>query len=277
MKRIAFLLIVTACWRAQAACTTTLPLKGMLDIKQCDASSASCVDANEALYAYMQAQPDDGPDVLSIATHGSPWHLYDQEYRIFEIDELAAIVRQQGPGIKRVELVASWSGAAPSPQSKSVAQKLSTALGGKPVAGKDGFVWVSREGKLHTTHQALTSRLAGPYRVGKDDDVMTSLVAGWPVDLEAGFVKERDAAGLLRVGAAKEIFMLCPEGALKSYEESAALNNPIAAFNAAILRFERNGPGDAAAAMRLLKQAAAQGDAKAGKKLKSLVKATPAG
>jgi hypothetical protein len=276
-RLLAFLLIVSSCWEAQAACPATLPLQGIVDIKHCDAASPTCAQANEALYAYMKAKPDDGPEVLFIATHGSPWHLYDQEYRILEIDDLADVVRQQGPGIKRIKLVASWSGVAPAPRSTSLARQLSTALGGKPVAGQDGFVWVTPQGAVHTTHQALTNRLAGPYRVDRNDDVMASLVPGWTMDLEAGFTKERDAAGLLMVGAAKEIFMLCPDAALTSYEESAALNNPVAAFNAAIIRLERNHPGDRAAALALLKQAAAQGDRKAEKKVQALMKTTPAG
>jgi hypothetical protein len=276
MKLSAALLVVASCCGAQAACPTAIPRQGVVDVRQCDPARAQCMHADEALQEYMRATPDDGPEVLSIATHGSPWHLYDQDYRILEIDEVAAMVRQQGSNIKRVDLVASWSGVSPAPGTRSLAQKLSTALGGRSVTGQDGFVWVSQKGTLRTTRQALTVRTGGPYLVGRNDEVMASLVAGWPIDLEAQFIKERDAAGLLRVGAAKEIFMLCPEDALKSYDASAALNNPVAAFNAAIIRLERKQPGDVAAAMRLLKQSAAQGDKKAEKKLKSLAKATAA-
>jgi hypothetical protein len=276
MKLSAVLVVVASCCGAQAACPTAIPVQGIVNVKQCDPASAECMRADEALQKYMRATPDDGPEVLSIATHSSPWHLYDQDYRILEIDEVAAMVRQQGSNIKRVDLVASWSGALPAPGTRSLAQKLSTALGGKPVTGQDGFVWVSQKGVLRTTRQAFTVRLAGPYLVGTNDEVMASLVAGWPIDLEAQFIKERDADGLLRVGAAKEIFMLCLDDAMKSYDESAALNNPIAAFNAAIIRLERKQPGDVAAAMKLLKQSAAQGDKKAGKKLESLGKATAA-
>lgn len=275
MKKLsAFLLAIASCCSAQADCLTGIPLQGIVNVKQCDPASDHCMPAEEALHKYMGATPDDGPEVLSIATHSSPWHLFDQDYRILEIDELAAMVRQQGPKIKRVDLVASWSGVLPAPGSRSLAQKLSTALGGKPVTGQDGFVWVSQKGMLHTTRQAFTARLAGPYWVGGDDEVMASLVAGWPIDMEAQFIKDRDAAGLLRVGAAKEIFMLCPDGALKSYDDSAALNNPVAAFNAAIIRLERKQPGDVATAMKLLKQSADQGDKKAENKLKSLAKAS---
>ena len=273
MKRLAALLVAVWSCGAQADCPVTLPLQGFVSIDQCAAGGADCKPANEALFDYMKAQPDDGPEILSIATHGSPWHLYDAEYHILEIDEVAALVRQQGSGIKRVALHASWSGASPAPRTRSIAQRLSAALGGMPVSGQDGFMWVSPKGALRTTRQAFTGRVSGPYLVGKNDDVMASLVVGWPLDLEAQFVKARDAAGLLRVGAAKEIFLLCPDGALQSYEASAALNNPVAAFNAAVIRLERNRPGDAAAAMALLKQAAAQGDTKARNKLETLAAA----
>lgn len=276
MKLFVFLFILVSCCGAQADCSTTAQLQGFVSIKQCSPASGQCVRADEALYKYMNAKPDDGPTTLSIATHSSPWHLYDGDYRILEIEEVAAMVRQQGSKIKRVILVASWSGIAPDPHSKSLAQKLSEALGGLPVTGQNGFVWVSPTGALHTTHQAFTGRISGPYWVGQNDQVMASLVPGWAIDLEAEFVKGHDAAGLLQVGIAKDIFMLCPDGALESYDEGAALNSPIAAFNAAIMRLERDKPGDAAAAVALLKQSAAQGDKKAEKKLNSLTRITPA-
>jgi len=273
----ACLLAIATCFNAQAACSNGMQLQGAVDVKACDPANAPCVRADDALYQYIRAIPDDGPDVLSIATHSSPWHLYDQDYRILEIDEVAAMVKQQGSGIKRVALVASWSGATPAPGTTSLAGKLSKALGGKPVTGQDGFVWVSPQGTLRTTRQAFTIRPGGPYWAGRNDDVMASLVAGWPMYMEAEYIKQRDAVGLLRVGAAKEIFMLCPDGALQSYEASAALDNPVAAYNAALIRLERKRPGDVAAAMKLLKQAAGQGDAKAERKLQSLTKTPRAG
>ncbi|MQA39187.1 SEL1-like repeat protein [Rugamonas aquatica] len=276
MKLFVFLFILVSCCAAQADCSTTVQLEGFVSIKQCSPASGQCIRADEAMFNYMNAKPDDGPTTLSIATHSSPWHLYDGDYRILEIEELAAMVRQQGSKIKRVILVASWSGIAPDSHSKSLAQKLSEALDGLPVTGQNGFVWVSPKGALHTTHQAFTGRVSGPYWVGQNDQVMASLVPGWAIDLEAEFVKAHDAAGLLQVGIAKDIFMLCPDGALKSYDAGAALNSPIAAFNAAIMRLERDKPGDAAAAVALLKQSAAQGDKKAEKKLNSLIRTSPA-
>ncbi|HEX8606902.1 MAG TPA: hypothetical protein VF774_29950 [Pseudoduganella sp.] len=276
MKLLAFLTVLASCCSAYAACPVPPQLKGLVTIAQCAPDTAGCVRADKALHEYMVAMPDDGPTTLSIATHSSPWHLYDADYHILEIEEVAELVRQQGSKIKRVVLVASWSGKSPDPRSRSLAQKLSAALGGMPVTGQDGFVWVSPNGALNTTQQAFTGRLSGAYWVRKNDQVMASLVPGWAIDLEAEFVKARDAAGLLQVGAAKDIFMLCPEGALNSYGESAALNDPIAAFNAAVMRLERGNPGDVAAAMVLLRQSAAQGNKRAEKKLKSLSRTAPA-
>ena len=275
MKFLAFFIILASSFGAQAGCFSTTQLKGAIAIKQCAPASANCIRADDALHKYMDATPDDGPTILSIATHGSPWHLYDGDYHILEIEEVAAMVRQQGSKIKRVVLVASWSGNSLDPHAKSLAQKLSMALGGMPVTGQDGFVWVSPNGALHTTHQAFTGRQSGPYWVGKKDEVMASLVPGWAIELEDKFLKSGDAAGLMQVGAAKDIFMLCPEGALESYDQGAKMNNPIAAFTAAIMRLERAKPGDAAAAMALLKHSAAQGDKKAEQKLKSLTGKIP--
>lgn len=274
IKRSVLLFAIASCCSAQA-CPTTTSLHGFLHVGQCDPARAQCVRAEQALYDHTRAAPESAPDVMRISTHGSPWHLYDGDFRILEIDDVAAMVKQDA-SVRRVNLVASWSGGMPVPRARSLAEKLSTALGGMPVTGQDGFVWVAPDGSVRTTRQAATGRAAGPYLVGRNDEVMTSMVAGWPLYLEDEFIRQRDGAGLLRMGAAKEIFLLCPEDALQSYEQGAALNNPVAAFNAAILRLERRQPGDVAAAITLLRQAAAQGDGKAAQKLKSLANATAA-
>ena len=272
MKLLTLLMLALCCGSALADCPTSVPLKGLVTLNHCDAASGKCVRGDKALYDYMDAVPDAGPATLSISAHGSPWHVFDDNYRIIEIDKLAATVRQQGSNIKQVKLVASWSGVAPDSHSSSVAARLSRALGGMPVTGQDGFVWVSQRGALRTTHQAFTARVGGPYWIGQGDDVMASLVPGWAIAMEPEFIKSGDAAGLMRVGAGKEIFMLCPDGALASFDASAALNNPVAAFNAAIIRLERGRSGDVRAAMLLLKQAAAQGDQQAADKLQALAK-----
>ncbi|MGD1075224.1 MAG: hypothetical protein ABR903_03980, partial [Thermodesulfovibrionales bacterium] len=58
--------------------------------------------------------------------------------------------------MKRIDLIASWTGVAPDRDGKSLAQKLSDVLNGLPVSGKDGFVWIAKNGAVRTTHQAFT-------------------------------------------------------------------------------------------------------------------------
>jgi hypothetical protein len=267
-SRLLLSLLVTCCI-AQADCASSLPLKGAATIEKCDRPSANCVPAQEALYAYMAARKDDDPALLVIGLHGSPWHLYGPDFHILDIDELAAMVRQQGSGIKHVVLLASWSGVGPDPRTPSLAQKLSTELKGMRVTGQDGFVWYAKDGAVQTTQQAFSMVTSGPYSVVKGDKVMASLAAGWPVSLEAEFLKRRDGAGLMRAGVGADIFMLCPEGALRAFDAGAALANPVAAYNAALIRLERDAPGDTRAAIALLKQSAKAGDKRAQAKLQS--------
>ena len=72
------------------------------------------------------------------------------------------------------------------------------------------------------------------------------------------------------MGAGWDIYSLCPDHALKTFEAAAKMSNSIAAYNAALMRLERNGDGDVEAARALLSQAAGAGDAKAQAKLKTL-------
>ncbi len=218
----------------------------------------------------MEKRKDDAPDELYIGLHGSPWHFYDAEYHVIEPEELADSVRQQGSAIKRVILLSSWSGIAPTPNAKSPAQRLSAALGGMPVEGQKGFVWFASDGSVETTQQAFTATVSGPYRVAQGGKVMASLAIGWPYEFEDQIAAKKDARGMLRAGVGFDVFMLCPERALKTFEASAALGDPVAAYNAAILRLERAGSGDMVAATALLNQAAAKGDKMAQSRLKAL-------
>jgi hypothetical protein len=129
-------------------------------------------------------------------------------------------------------------------------------------------------GGLRTTHQAFTIRNGkGPYSVRVGEDVMTSLVAGWPVYLEEHFVKAGDSEGMLRAAAGWDIFLLCPDRALSSFEAAAKLSNPVSAYNAAMIRLERGDEGDHQAAMTLLSQAANLGDEPARDRLRQLKRA----
>ena len=270
IKPILFFSLSFACGAAQAQCVESLPLKGMISVENCDPTKRNCVDAGQALYQYMEKRKDDAHDELYIGIHGSPWHFYDGQYHIIEPEELAENVRQQGRAIKHVVLLSSWSGIAPTSNTKSPAQRLSAALGGIPVDGQKGFVWFDKDGSIETTQQAFTAFSSGPYRIAPGEKVMASLAVGWFYQFEAQIADSKDARAMLRAGVGFDVFMLCPEHALKTFEAAAALGDPVAAYNAAILKLERANPGDMDAATALLNQAAAKGDDKAKAKLKSL-------
>lgn len=276
IKRIQYLLttllLIVSC-NAVAECESDLPLKGMVSIKKCDSKIQVCISAGEAIYGYTEAMQDD-PAVLTISLQASPWRLYDQDMRILNIDEIAEMVKPSiKPEIKKIVLNGSWSGVPPSHNEKSLAQKLSKSLNNFPVAGMDGFLWLSKGGVTHTTKQAFTMRQGTtPYSVATGDDVMVSFAAGWPINLEKQYIENRDADGLMRVGAGLDIFALCPDEALNAFEASAKLASPIAAYNAAMMRLERNDKGDVEAATKLLTQAAQLGDKKSQAKLKQLKK-----
>lgn len=255
-----------------ASCESSLKLEGTLVVDSC-AGEKGCIPASTAICNYSESAKV-GPGVYSISMQASPWHLYDGDWRILTIEELAEMVRSQlRNDKKRILLIASWSSVSPDRNGKSLAQKLSDALDGFPVSGMDGFVWIAKDGAVRTTHQAFTiKRVKYPYGVHPGDEVMVSLVAGWPIDFEEDYVNKRDAYGIMRVGAGWDIFMLCPERALQSFEAAAKLSNPIAAYNAALMCLERSKDGDVEAATKLLTQAAALGDKKAQARLQELTR-----
>ncbi|WP_374583209.1 hypothetical protein [Pseudoduganella sp.] len=272
MKSAPILLLAALAGSASASCPSSLPLQGALTIATCPPMKEGCVPAEQALHSYMQALPDAGDEVLRIGAHGSPWHLYGADYRILGIGQLAGMVRAQGGKIRRVLLLSSWSAVAPDRQRKALAQQLAQALGGMPVEGQDGFVWLDGKGGSYTTRQAASLFAAGPYAVEQGSPVMAALAAGWPAMLEAQFMQQKEAGALLRAGVGHEMFSLCPERALAAFEAAAALAEPVAAYNAAILRLERNARGDAQAARALLQKAAAQGDQPSAALLASLAR-----
>lgn len=265
------LLLLTASSGAIADCASALPLHGSLSIKDCDSNTQTCSPASDVVYSYTGRVKDE-QEVLTIATHASPWRFYDSEMRILSAEEVAKMIRSKiGGKVKRILLIASWTGVAPEAGGKSLAEKLSEALDGFPVTGMDGFLWIDEEGSLRTTHQAFTlTRGRGPYYVAKGDEVMVSLAAGWTALLEDFFVKERDADGVMRAGAGWDIFFLCPDRALQAFEAAAKLSSPIAAYNAAVMRIDRDDEGDIEAAKILLTQAAEAGDKKSRVRLKKL-------
>jgi hypothetical protein len=271
MKRLLGVLLVAVCCDALADCKTSLPLQGTVSIKNCDQRTENCIPGQKAVYEYMNKLKEDPAD-LTIGVHASPWQFYDNQMRILSVEEVAEMVKPRiTKEVKRIVLVASWTGVAPGPASKSLAQRLSDSLKGFPVNGMDGFLWITKNGSLRTTRQAFTIRQGGgPYSVINGDDVMVSLAVGWPAEMEEVFVKERDADGIMRAGAGWDIYFLCPDRALQAFEAAAKLSHPIAAYNAALMRLERRSKGDLEAATALLSQAAAAGDKKAQARLDKL-------
>lgn len=263
--------LVAASSHAFADCKTSLPLQGVVSIKACDQRTGICISGAKAAYDYLKKVNDD-ETVVTIALNASPWRLYDNESRILSVEELADMARPHiAKGAKQIVLIASWTGVAPNPGGKSLAQKLSDSLKGFPVRGMDGFLWIAKDGALRTTRQAFTVRQGGnPYSIVEGDDVMVSLATGWPAEEEATFIEERNADGILRAGAGWDLYFLCPDRALQAFDAAAKLSHPIAAYNAALMRLERGHKGDREAAIALLAQAVAAGDKKAQARLDKL-------
>jgi hypothetical protein len=271
MNRLSAVLLFLVSSGAAAYCSSSLPLSGTLFIESCNARDSDCKPAARVLYEYMQAE-DDNPSLLTIGVQTSPWHFYDPDMRIVGVDEFAAKIRPslKGP-VKRVELQGSWTGVAPDKDHKSLADQLSTALNRFPVSGMAGFMWVAKGGKLRTTRQAFSIRKGnGPYGVHSGDEVMAALTAGWPAEMEDYFVKQHDADGVMRAAAGWDIFFLCPDRALVSFERAAKMGNPVAAYDAAMMRIERGDKADRQAAVVLLSRAVELGDKKAQSVLQKL-------
>ena len=189
--------------------------------------------------------------------------MYDGDMRILTADDVADAVRPKLDGkLERVELIASWTGVSPEPGTPSHADRVSKALGGFPVKGEDGFLWLAKDGTRRTTRQAFTTREgAGSYYLPNGSEVFAPLVAGWPAFVQDQ-IPEDDADMLTRVAAGWDVFFLCPEKALASFEYAATKGSAIAAYNAALMRLERGSDGDRTSALSLLERGAALGDAK---------------
>jgi TPR repeat protein len=99
---------------------------------------------------------------------------------------------------------------------------------------------------------------------------MCSLPVAWPAMYADELIKERDTEGVMYAGAGWDIFFLCPDKALRMFEVAAEMLNPIAAYNAAIMRLERGKEGDLQAAKALLSKASELGDKKAQARLYKL-------
>ncbi|WP_368566115.1 hypothetical protein [Pseudoxanthomonas sp. UTMC 1351] len=248
---------------ALACDTSHLSLSGALTVNTCSSTQGSpdCVHSGKALYEYMEAVPDID-SILTIGLQASPWRMYDGQMRILTVDDVADVIRPQLGKLERVEFIASWMGVSPEPGVPSLADRVSKALGGFPVRGEDGFLWLAQDGARRTTRQAFTVREgAGSYSLPKGDEVFVPLVAGWPAFVEEQ-IPEDDAEMLMRAAAGWDVFFLCPDKALAGFEHAAKKGSAIAAYNAALMRLERNADGDRTLALALLERGVALGDAK---------------
>lgn len=261
MKRflVILLLLLAAC--SAVACPSTLSLKGTVMIKNCPVSEDGCHSGNERLNLYL-LRLKDTPGLLTFALPTSPWHLFDADLRITPVATFAERIRPMlKPEVRRVLLVGSWTGVAPDTATPSLAQQLSEALGGFPVEGMDGFLWLKPDGSTRTTRQAFTIRNGGGYYgVREDEDVMAAVTVGWTMGIEERIAEKKDAALLMQAGVSWEMLGLCPERAIEVLQQAAELGDLVAAYNAAVLLRERGHDGDAATATALLRRAADRGD-----------------
>ena len=163
--------------------------------------STDCIYAGQALYEYAEAVPDNDA-LFTISLQASPWRMYDGEMRILTADDVADAVRPKLDGkLERVELIASWTDVSPEPGVTSHADRVSMALGGFPVKGEDGFLWLAKDGTRRTTRQAFTTREgAGSYYLPNGSEVFAPLVAGWPAFVQDQ-IPEDDADMLTRAAA----------------------------------------------------------------------------
>ena len=255
------------------ACVPTTKLEGTLSIPYCDpqADADKCVPGGEAVFNALEAL--DIPGEFTVGIQTSPWRMYDGDDRIITVDEIAAVIRKQRTEKHlSVRLVGSWTAALPEGEGATLEQRLSASLEGFPVDGSDGFLWLSPKGAMRTTHQAFSVSKTGWYHVARGEDVMVALVPGALAQFEDQFAEEGRAEGVVRAGVGKDAFMLCPDGALASFERAAGMGSAIGAYNAGVMHAEA---GDRDAAIKWLEQAAALGDTKAAERLAAMPAAMP--
>lgn len=273
MKRaLLFIVFATLALSAAAQCKHTLPLRGAEGVRNCDDSKQRCLDPMKQVQKYMEKIAGNAdPSIVNVALNASPWHFYDGEARILTPQELADRIRPAvAQGSKSVRLAASWSGVAPNEHTQSLAKQVATLLPDAQVTGADGFLWINKDGKLRTTRHSSTVMQGRFYEVAEGDEIFISLASGWFANFTEDFAAKKDVRLLRRAAAAWEIYMLCPERALRVFEFAAQLGEPVSAYNAALMRLERHETGDVEAATALLTKAADAGDAKSRARLDAL-------
>lgn len=248
---------------ARADCEHGFHLEGTLSVKDCDPKVDECLDGKRAVYEYGQKLKD-SDELLTVSVLSSPWRFYDSEMRILRVQELAEKLKSNlDEKIESVVLYASWTDNIPKGRTKSLAQELSESLNGFPVKGIDGFLWIKGNGDYYSTKQAFTVGGTFPYRIKDVEDLMVALPYGAFVHAQDHFIKEKNLRGLRYAAVGWDVFILCPDKALATFEMAAALSDNISAYNAAVIRLERGQEGDFEAALKLLTQAANAGDEKA--------------
>ena len=266
-----FLLALCLLSPASLACDTShLALSGTAHVDTCSSQSGhDCIYSGQALRQYMDAVPDSDA-LYTIGLQSSPWRMYDGEMRILTVADVATAVRPALDGkVERVELIGSWTGVSPEPGIPSLADRVSRALGGFPVRGEDGFLWLAQDGKRRTTRQAFTTREgAGSYFLPKGSEVFVPLVHGWPAFVHDE-IPDDNPDLLMHAAVGWDIFFLCPDKALAGFERAATQGSAIAAYNAALIRLERGADGDHAAALALLERGVALGDGKSRTRLEA--------
>lgn len=264
--------LATLSLTAGAQCKHSLPLSGAAGVRNCDDSKQTCFDPQAQAQKYLEkTEGNEDPAVLNVALNASPWRFYDGESRILTAEELANRIRPAvAKGAKQVRLAVSWSGVRPDERTPSLVEQVAKALPDAQVTGADGFLWVAKDGKLRTTRQSSTVMQGRFYEVAEGDEILISLAAGWPAHFAEDFAEKKDARWLRRAAAGWDIYMLCPERALRIFEYAAQLGEPVSAYNAAMMRLERREAGDLEAATTLLTKAADAGDAKSRERLQAL-------
>lgn len=242
-----------------AGCPSSVPVSGSLTVEACEPKVEKCVSASRAVHDY--ADMEDDSTTFSIAMHSSPWRMYGPDARIMSLDQLAELIRQKlTPRQKSVLLMSSWTGVAPSADDSSVASKLSRRLGGFPVQGQDGFVWLTPKGSIRTTRQAFTLFQGSYGQIKEGSDVFVSMTAAGAMRFEDRFVASKNGDGMLDAGMAWDVFSLCPDNALDRFVVAAGFGNAIAAYNAGVILLERKTKRDSLSARKWLHEAARRGD-----------------
>lgn len=271
---IPLLLAICAAHKIHACNSLNLPTltEPLRTIPACNPKQGECMNARAALFKRFGIGRDDDPRTLSLLMRASPWHVFDADYRIMQLDDLKQMIKSQlKPGMTQVELAASWTASKTMKNKPPMVQQLASAYPALKFSGVDGFAWITPKGKIYGTKQAfsLMNGHGYPYQVNASQDIMLGFIDGVALsfDFKKEAIKNRHADDLLAIAMAEESFGLCLDTALDTYVEAAKLGSNIAAYNAAMLYLDQ---GKTAEAQTWLQLAAKRGDQPAAKLLKQL-------